>query len=114
MLILAKKQFLQNSDSFDSLEDEMPLSSKAPLNHEIAHKNKDGFGSYDQWNYVYKNLEQQGYNKDLGEREDVAEDSEEIQRMKELFIRNQERAQEKAFRVIIKFYFFFLDLLRVI
>ena len=35
------------------------------------HKNQDGFGSYESWNFVYKNLEKNGYTKDLGERGDL-------------------------------------------
>lgn len=38
-------------------------------------KNQDGVGSYEAWNYVFKNLERSGYNKDLGEREDFLVES---------------------------------------
>lgn len=37
----------------------------------ISSKNQEGIGSYESWNYVFQNLEKQGYNKDLGERGDV-------------------------------------------
>ncbi|KAM7342614.1 PUB and ZnF_RBZ domain-containing protein tamozhennic isoform 1-T2 [Cochliomyia hominivorax] len=38
-------------------------------------KNQDGVGSYETWNYVFKNLERSGYSKDLGEREDYLVES---------------------------------------
>ncbi|XP_067629678.1 protein tamozhennic [Eurosta solidaginis] len=36
-----------------------------------ASKNQDGVGSFESWNYVFKNLERSGYSKDLGERGDL-------------------------------------------
>ncbi|XP_059620425.1 protein tamozhennic [Phlebotomus argentipes] len=33
------------------------------------HKNHDGVGSFETWDYVFQNLEKQGYSKDLGERD---------------------------------------------
>ncbi|XP_055687359.1 protein tamozhennic [Lutzomyia longipalpis] len=33
------------------------------------HKNHDGVGSFETWDYVFQNLEKQGYTKDLGERD---------------------------------------------
>lgn len=36
---------------------------------------EDGSGTYDSWDYVYRNLESQGYNKDLGERGDILDRS---------------------------------------
>ncbi|XP_004526390.2 protein tamozhennic [Ceratitis capitata] len=36
-----------------------------------ASKNQDGVGSFESWNYVFKNLERAGYSKDLGERGDL-------------------------------------------
>lgn len=103
IFLAAKKPYYQRtvSDSFDSLEDEMPSKSKSSTtNHDLAQQNKDGFGSYGQWNFVYKNLEQQGYNKDLGERGDIVMED----KMREISIREQERAdraEEKAFRVSV-------------
>ncbi|XP_073813274.1 PUB and ZnF_RBZ domain-containing protein tamozhennic [Musca autumnalis] len=34
-------------------------------------KNQDGVGSFESWNYVFKNLERSAYTKDLGDREDL-------------------------------------------
>lgn len=34
-------------------------------------KNQDGVGSFESWNYVFKNLERSAYSKDLGDREDL-------------------------------------------
>ncbi|XP_030368986.1 protein tamozhennic [Scaptodrosophila lebanonensis] len=34
-------------------------------------KVKEGVGSFESWNYVFKNLERSGYSKDLGDREDL-------------------------------------------
>lgn len=72
----------------------------------MAQQNKDGFGSYDQWNFVYKNLEKQGYSKDLGERGDVVEDMEELEKLREMVVRETERAdraEEKNFRVCFRY-----------
>uniref|UniRef100_A0A1L8D864 RanBP2-type domain-containing protein n=2 Tax=Nyssomyia neivai TaxID=330878 RepID=A0A1L8D864_9DIPT len=33
------------------------------------HKNHDGVGSFETWDYVFQNLEKQGYTKDLGDRD---------------------------------------------
>jgi spermatogenesis-associated protein 2 len=40
----------------------------------VSNKNQDGIGSYESWNYVFQNLEKQGYSKDLGERGDIRGD----------------------------------------
>jgi len=32
---------------------------------------QEGVGSFESWNYVFKNLERSGYSKDLGDREDL-------------------------------------------
>ncbi|XP_061397400.1 protein tamozhennic [Musca vetustissima] len=34
-------------------------------------KNQDGVGSFESWNYVFKNLERSAYTKNLGDREDL-------------------------------------------
>lgn len=47
---------------FDSYDDDLSKSKSSSQ----ATKNQDGIGSYESWNYVFKNLEKQGYNKDLG------------------------------------------------
>ncbi|XP_058828672.1 protein tamozhennic-like isoform X2 [Topomyia yanbarensis] len=66
---------------FDSYEDEQ-LQAEAyqrasNVNRRISSKNQDGIGSYETWNYVFQNLEKQGYNKDLGERGDFLVNAEE-------------------------------------
>lgn len=59
---------------FDSYEDEQLQSGAnaraSNVSKRISSKNQDGIGSYEQWNYVFQNLEKQGYTKDLGERGD--------------------------------------------
>lgn len=59
---------------FDSYEDEQLQSGAnqraTNVTKRISSKNQDGIGSYEQWNYVFQNLEKQGYTKDLGERGD--------------------------------------------
>lgn len=63
---------------FDSYEDEQLQSGAnvraTNVTKRISSKNQDGIGSYEQWNYVFKNLEKQGYTKDLGERGDFLMD----------------------------------------
>lgn len=60
---------------FDSYEDEQ---QQQQLQHEPSsvnrRKNQDGIGCYDSWNFVYENLQKQGYSKDLGERGDFFTD----------------------------------------
>ncbi|XP_011493090.2 protein tamozhennic [Aedes aegypti] len=63
---------------FDSYEDEQLQSGAnqraSNVTKRITSKNQDGIGSYEQWNYVFQNLEKQGYTKDLGERGDFLVD----------------------------------------
>lgn len=62
--------------SYESANDDL---STAPRQHQQQQqhsptqftKNQDGVGSFESWNYVFKNLERSGYSKDLGEREDL-------------------------------------------
>lgn len=60
---------------FDSYEDEQlqagAYQRATNVSKRISSKNQDGIGSYESWNYVFQNLEKQGYSKDLGERGDV-------------------------------------------
>lgn len=42
-------------------------SSSPPLMPKV----QEGVGSFESWNYVFKNLERSGYTKDLGDREDL-------------------------------------------
>ncbi|XP_055620871.1 protein tamozhennic isoform X3 [Toxorhynchites rutilus septentrionalis] len=66
---------------FDSYEDEQLQAGAYQrannVNKRISSKNQDGIGSYESWNYVFQNLEKQGYNKDLGERGNFLVDNEE-------------------------------------
>lgn len=57
---------------FDSYDDD--LSKSTAKSSSQATKNQDGIGSYESWNYVFKNLEKQGYSKDLGQRHDDAQE----------------------------------------
>uniref|UniRef100_A0A182PHE6 RanBP2-type domain-containing protein n=1 Tax=Anopheles epiroticus TaxID=199890 RepID=A0A182PHE6_9DIPT len=63
---------------FDSYEDEQQLQREqeqsSNVSRRISSKNQDGIGCYETWNYVYQNLEKQGYTKDLGERGDFLAD----------------------------------------
>ncbi|XP_055529650.1 protein tamozhennic [Wyeomyia smithii] len=66
---------------FDSYEDEQ-LQAEAfqrenNVHRRISNKNQEGIGSYETWNYVFQNLEKQGYNKDLGERGNFLANAEE-------------------------------------
>ncbi|XP_058459480.1 protein tamozhennic isoform X2 [Malaya genurostris] len=69
-------QMSRNSrqSDFDSYEDEKlqagAYQRASNVNRRISSKNQDGIGSYESWNYVFQNLEKQGYSKDLGERGD--------------------------------------------
>uniref|UniRef100_A0A336M805 CSON011802 protein n=1 Tax=Culicoides sonorensis TaxID=179676 RepID=A0A336M805_CULSO len=63
----------RNSD-FDSYDDD--LSKSTAKSSSQATKIQDGIGSYESWNYVFKNLEKQGYTKDLGPRHDGLDDDE--------------------------------------
>lgn len=60
---------------FDSYEDEQlqagAYQRASNVSKRISTKNQEGIGSYESWNYVFQNLEKQGYSKDLGERGDV-------------------------------------------
>ncbi|EDW02292.1 GH21913 [Drosophila grimshawi] len=51
-----------------SLDDFVALSSASPP---LMPKVQEGVGSFESWNYVFKNLERSGYSKDLGDREDL-------------------------------------------
>ncbi|KAH8309398.1 hypothetical protein KR059_009183 [Drosophila kikkawai] len=51
-----------------SLDDFVTLDNPSPP---LMPKVKEGVGSFESWNYVFKNLERSGYNKDLGDREDL-------------------------------------------
>lgn len=64
--VLVPSNFEKTSrhSDFDSYDDD--LSKSTPKSSSQATKNQDGIGSYESWNYVFKNLEKQGYNKDLG------------------------------------------------
>uniref|UniRef100_A0A182K4A4 RanBP2-type domain-containing protein n=1 Tax=Anopheles christyi TaxID=43041 RepID=A0A182K4A4_9DIPT len=62
---------------FDSYEDEQlqrEQEQSSNVSRRISSKNQDGIGCYETWNYVYQNLEKQGYTKDLGERGDFLAD----------------------------------------
>lgn len=63
---------------FDSYEDEQLQTGvnqrTTNVTKLITSKNQDGIGSYEQWDYVFQNLEKQGYIKDLGERGDFLVD----------------------------------------
>lgn len=50
-------------DDFVALDD----SASPPLMPKV----QEGVGSFESWNYVFKNLERSGYTKDLGDREDL-------------------------------------------
>lgn len=82
-----RHQYLQHQVSrnsrqsdFDSYEDEQlqagAYQRASNVSKRISTKNQDGIGSYESWNYVFQNLEKQGYNKDLGERGDFLVDAE--------------------------------------
>ncbi|XP_053684690.1 protein tamozhennic [Sabethes cyaneus] len=76
-------QISRNSrqSDFDSYEDEQLQAGAYQrannVSRRISSKNQDGIGSYESWNYVFRNLEKQGYNKDLGERGDFLVNAEE-------------------------------------
>lgn len=46
----------------------IPRSDTQPS---LSKAREDGTGTYESWDYVYRNLESQGYNKDLGERGNI-------------------------------------------
>ncbi|KAL7737773.1 hypothetical protein ACLKA6_006163 [Drosophila palustris] len=51
-----------------SLDEFSMLNSASPP---LIPKVQEGVGSFESWNYVFKNLERSGYSKDLGDREDL-------------------------------------------
>ncbi|XP_034475874.1 protein tamozhennic [Drosophila innubila] len=51
-----------------SLDEFTMLNSASPP---LIPKVQEGVGSFESWNYVFKNLERSGYSKDLGDREDL-------------------------------------------
>lgn len=55
-------------ESQPSLDEFTMLSSASPP---LIPKVQEGVGSFESWNYVFKNLERSGYSKDLGDREDL-------------------------------------------
>lgn len=64
------------NDSYDDYQQQQKFQQTlaSNTNNIINSKSHDGIGSYESWNYVFQNLEQQGYYKDLGEREDLIQD----------------------------------------
>lgn len=59
------------ASDFDSYDDPNYSNAENRVSSQTS-KNHDGVGSYETWNFVYKKLEKQGYNKDLGERVDLS------------------------------------------
>ncbi|XP_017045183.1 protein tamozhennic [Drosophila ficusphila] len=57
-----------NSYDSASLDGFVTLDSSSPP---LMPKVQEGVGSFESWNYVFKNLERSGYTKDLGDREDL-------------------------------------------
>lgn len=57
-----------NSYDSASLDGFVALDSASPP---LMPKVQEGVGSFESWNYVFKNLERSGYTKDLGDREDL-------------------------------------------
>lgn len=53
------------SSGFDSIDGAVEHKSNSRTSLSSS-KHREGIGSYESWNYVFKNLEQQGYKKDLG------------------------------------------------
>ncbi|GLV40571.1 tamo [Carabus blaptoides fortunei] len=65
----------------DQLDAHKQLAKSTNLDSLTLSKSKeDGAGTFESWDYVYRNLESQGYNKDLGERPDVLQQSAETRR----------------------------------
>lgn len=59
----------------DYLESHKQLAKSTNLDSLTLSKSKeDGAGTFESWDYVYRNLESQGYNKDLGERGDLLQE----------------------------------------
>lgn len=59
----------------DYLESHKQLAKSTNLDSLTLSKSKeDGTGTFESWDYVYRNLESQGYNKDLGERGDLLQE----------------------------------------
>ncbi|XP_014472168.1 PREDICTED: protein tamozhennic [Dinoponera quadriceps] len=77
-----QQQPLSDVDHYSEYGKTMDRKAASRSNSSVGRTRGD---SYDTWDFVYKNLESQGYSKDLGEREDV------LQHRKEL----DSRAQSK-------------------
>lgn len=69
-----RERDLQISDGTTSYEspsmDDFTVLSTAS-SPPLMPKVQEGVGSFESWNYVFKNLERSGYSKDLGDREDL-------------------------------------------
>ncbi|XP_017483556.1 PREDICTED: protein tamozhennic [Rhagoletis zephyria] len=64
----SEMSFDSNFDDFVTVCHSEHPTQRSPTQ---ASKNQDGVGSFESWNYVFKNLERSGYSKDLGERGDL-------------------------------------------
>lgn len=69
----------------DQLESHKQLAKSTNLDSLTLSKSKeDGAGTFESWDYVYRNLESQGYYKDLGERPDVLQQNESKKKSKKV------------------------------
>lgn len=64
-IIISDETSYESQQSLDDFT--MPSSASPPLMPKV----QEGVGSFESWNYVFKNLERSGYTKDLGDREDL-------------------------------------------
>lgn len=64
-IIISDETSYESQPSLDDFT--MPSSASPPLMPKV----QEGVGSFESWNYVFKNLERSGYSKDLGDREDL-------------------------------------------
>ncbi|KAH8394625.1 hypothetical protein KR222_000300 [Zaprionus bogoriensis] len=55
----------------DETSDDFTVPSSSASSPPLMPKVQEGVGSFESWNYVFKNLERSGYSKDLGDREDL-------------------------------------------
>lgn len=69
----------------DQLESHKQLAKSTNLDSLTLSKSKeDGAGTFESWDYVYRNLESQGYYKDLSERPDVLQQNESKKKSKKV------------------------------
>lgn len=80
--MLSSSDFESNDDDTDTLTFGGGGGSKSSLTTTSSSNNKhqEGIGSYESWNYVFKNLEKQGYKKNITNNNNNIKESSEVEK----------------------------------